>query len=353
MKAPIGTPSGFSTPNLLWWALQAGAVNRALGWQPLARTMPDPTLSAPVSLKFLGGSFVIPSHHITTIFRYGYVRKMVFLTMVCVALGCSSHSVPVAPSISPQDLWSLPSLPGNLAMSSPTVVTFQSLPVLAEWAWQKFGCRKHWEGSSYMRSSVYLGFQHRVSTCARPSQPLFIRHRWGNAEAQAFLAQQSIATATGTIRFTIARSSGWPQCILLWDCTTITSCCPSVNGAPTVNISRIPIAQYIHNLGATRASWCACSQPRIPNPVISGTDVWYKGSWSAPCWRDYIHGALHATAQQLHQCFISRGSTQLLGGTGLLFLAASWINVPVFYAGNITGVLKQSKLWERFSDLIG
>src|ERR1700722_1810815 len=136
MMALMGTPSGFSQSGSIVGHWDAGAVNRALGWDA-GRPQPG-TQSFPCqSVRRAGGSSVIPSHHTPPSGVSATLVKIVFLESVAIALGFVRTDVPGATPKNPVSgliARSRPSESGfSQAMSSPSVQTFHP------WAARAFG----------------------------------------------------------------------------------------------------------------------------------------------------------------------------------------------------------------------
>ena len=124
----MGTPFGFSQSESIQGDCDAGTVKRELG---CAAGLPDVEshFCPRQSVKFFGGSLVIPSHHTSPSSVTATLVKIVFLEIVFMALGLLFILVPGATPKYPASglmAYNFPSLPGLIqAMSSPTVVTFQ------------------------------------------------------------------------------------------------------------------------------------------------------------------------------------------------------------------------------------
>src|SRR4051812_27491931 len=95
MKAPIGTPAGFSQSGSILGHCEAGAVKRALG---CAAGFPDAgSHFCPLqSVRSFGASLVIPSHQISLSAVIATFVKMVFFSIVFIAFGFVFVFVPGA-----------------------------------------------------------------------------------------------------------------------------------------------------------------------------------------------------------------------------------------------------------------
>src|SRR5690242_7533073 len=134
MIALIGTPVGDSQSESMIGHCLAGAVNRAFGWAagfPVARPISGVHRSPRQSRHSAGGWSVIPSHHTPPSGVSATLVKIVFRATIAIAFGFVRFDVPGATPNTPDSgliACSRPCASGLIqAMSSPTIVTFQSL----------------------------------------------------------------------------------------------------------------------------------------------------------------------------------------------------------------------------------
>ena len=124
--ALMGTPAKSSHSSAMAGHWAAETVNRALGW---AASVPESGVqSLPrQSIKWAGGSSVIPSHHTSPSSVSATLVKIQFSVRVLMALGLVSMPVPGATPKKPASgliAYSWPSSPNFIQqMSSPTVST--------------------------------------------------------------------------------------------------------------------------------------------------------------------------------------------------------------------------------------
>src|SRR5688572_422776 len=129
-KALIGTPSGFSHSGSSDGHWLIGAVNRAFG---CAAFRPDSGVHGRPcqSISSGGGVSVMPSHQTSPSGVSATFVKIEFAAQDAMAFGFEAYEVPGATPKKPYSgliAYRRPSLPSLIqAMSSPTVVTFQSL----------------------------------------------------------------------------------------------------------------------------------------------------------------------------------------------------------------------------------
>ena len=129
----MGTPSGSSHAASIDGHCEAGAVNRPFGCAALAPVcfaISGVHRSPRQSVHSAGGSSVIPSHHTPPSGVSATLVKIVFRLSVAIALGLVFALVPGATPKNPASglmARNWPFASGLIhAMSSPTVVTFQS-----------------------------------------------------------------------------------------------------------------------------------------------------------------------------------------------------------------------------------
>src|SRR6476619_6605890 len=132
-NALIGTPSGSLKPGSMMGLWARGAVNRAVGCAaglPVAFPVSGVHTWPCQSRHSAGGSSVIPSHHTPPSRVRATLVKIAFFLIIAIAFGLVYADVPGATPNTPVSgliARSRPSASGLIhAMSSPTIVTFQS-----------------------------------------------------------------------------------------------------------------------------------------------------------------------------------------------------------------------------------
>src|SRR3954453_5194417 len=128
-KASIGTPAGSSHSGAIEGHCAAGVGKRAFGWGGCLSVSGVQSLPCQ-SIACAGGSPVIPSHQISPSSVLAQLVKIVFRSIVSIALGLVLWLVFGATPKKPASgltAYKRPSSPNFIqAMSSPTVSTFQS-----------------------------------------------------------------------------------------------------------------------------------------------------------------------------------------------------------------------------------